>query len=391
MNFSLPPQTPEGQRNAVNADEKTITVGAGAGTGKTWVLTNRYLRLLLENENISPSNILTLTFTEAAAGEMKQRIEKRISEEIKNFTHQNRKQNIIEGLSDSWISTIHSFAGRIIRESGLSLDVDPRASVITTQQTEDFWEGIKNALEFANLRELARTYGDKILRDNAKILDEDYYLSSAVNKWKSGILTTLARDVSELHSSLGHSWIDMLKWSDDDETLINEARPGVENILTKEWQDVWNLFAKMNLPNASKTNSAGLQLNSILDWQTQNSPDNKYSLKRFYDVVVLDKNIKANRGEPFATFKAIEGMSFGDWRKSRSETIKNITQDLDSDFRQKISPEEKRMRRSLMKFCALSWGMWDMMKQRRGLLSFSDMIDMSKFKEFVKKLSKMIP
>ena len=93
MNFSLPAQTPEGQRNAVNADEKTITVGAGAGTGKTWVLTNRYLRLLLENENISPSNILTLTFTEAAAGEMKQRIEKRIGEEIKNFTHQNRKQN----------------------------------------------------------------------------------------------------------------------------------------------------------------------------------------------------------------------------------------------------------------------------------------------------------
>ncbi|MBR0315871.1 MAG: UvrD-helicase domain-containing protein [Synergistaceae bacterium] len=374
MNFSLPAQTPEGQRNAVNADEKTITVGAGAGTGKTWVLTNRYLRLLLENENISPSNILTLTFTEAAAGEMKQRIEKRISEEIKNFNRQNRKQNIIEGLSDSWISTIHSFAGRIIRESGLSLDVDPRASVITTQQTEDFWEGIKNALEFANLRELARTYGDKILRDNAKILDEDDYLSSAVNKWKSGILTTLARDVSELHSSLGHSWIDMLKWSDDDETLINEAWPGVENILTNEWLDIWNLFAKMNLPNTSKTNSAGILLNSILDWQSQNSSDSKYSLKRFYDAVVLDKNIKANRFEPFATFKDIEGMSFGDWRKSRSETIKNITQDLDSNFRQKISPEEKRMRRSLMKFCALSWGMWDMMKQRRGLLSFSDMI-----------------
>ena len=38
MNFSLPTNTPEGQKKAITADEKIITVGAGAGTGKTWVL-----------------------------------------------------------------------------------------------------------------------------------------------------------------------------------------------------------------------------------------------------------------------------------------------------------------------------------------------------------------
>ena len=195
MKFSLPKGTPQGQKSAISADDKTITVNAGAGTGKTWVLTNRYLRLLIENENILPSNILTLTFTEAAAGEMKQRIENKIKEEAKNFDNELRKRKILEGLSDSWISTIHSFAGRIIRESGLSLDIDPRASVITTQQTEDFWESIKNALDFSRLRDLARIYSDndKILQDTAEFLDKNEYLSSAVNKWKSSNLTALSR------------------------------------------------------------------------------------------------------------------------------------------------------------------------------------------------------
>ena len=372
MKFSLPKDTPQGQKNAINADDKTITVNAGAGTGKTWVLTNRYLRLLIENENILPSNILTLTFTEAAAGEMKQRIENKIKEEAKNFDNELRKRKILEGLSDSWISTIHSFAGRIIRESGLSLDIDPRASVITTQQTEDFWESIKNALDFSRLRDLARIYSDndKILQDTAEFLDKNEYLSSAVNKWKSSNLTALSRAASELHSSSGRSWKDMLKWAEDDDLLIGRTEPSVKKILIEEWLEVWDLWSKITLPYASNPDGPGGKLNSILEWQSQFNFPAQDLLKTFYDVVVLDKTIKANRYEPFVTLKTILGMTLGDWRKTRPETIKNITLKLDS----KISPEELKMRGILLKFCALSWGMWDMMKQRRGLLSFSDMI-----------------
>ena len=372
MKFSLPSETPKGQKNAIKADDKIITVDAGAGTGKTWVLTNRYLRLLTENENILPSNILTLTFTEAAAGEMKQRIENSINEEAKNFDNETRKRKILEGLSDSWISTIHSFAGRIIRESGLSLDIDPRASVITTQQTEDFWEGIENALDFSRLRDLARIYSDKdkILQDTAEFLDKDEYLSAAVNKWKSPTLTELARTASDLHSSSGRSWQEMLLWSDNDNFLIKKTLPSINRILIDEWREVWDLWSKIILPEASNPDGPGGRLNSILRWQSANSPENDKALKTFYDVVVLDKTIKANRYEPFLTLKTILGMTLGDWRKTRPKTIKEITLKLDS----RISDEELKMRRTLLKFCALSWGMWDMMKQRRGLLSFSDMI-----------------
>ncbi len=117
MTFSLPENTPQGQRTAVLADHKTITVEAGAGTGKTWVLTERYARLLDDDSELLPSNILTLTYTEAAAGEMKERITHRIEEGLKNSPNNERKREILYGLADIWISTIHSFAGRLIRLS----------------------------------------------------------------------------------------------------------------------------------------------------------------------------------------------------------------------------------------------------------------------------------
>ena len=140
MKNTLPPDTPKGQRDAITAYDKTITVEAGAGTGKTWVLSQRYLNLLLNDDDLLPADILTLTFTEAAAGEMKERIEQLITKSLDLFPNAERKQKVLDGLSDSWISTIHSFAGRLIRESGLSLDIDPMASVIPAYQEQSFWE-----------------------------------------------------------------------------------------------------------------------------------------------------------------------------------------------------------------------------------------------------------
>ncbi|MBQ3626758.1 MAG: UvrD-helicase domain-containing protein, partial [Synergistaceae bacterium] len=59
----LPENTPQGQKQAVNSNKQIITVTAGAGTGKTWVLSNRYARLLLSSNEVLPKDILTLTYT----------------------------------------------------------------------------------------------------------------------------------------------------------------------------------------------------------------------------------------------------------------------------------------------------------------------------------------
>ncbi|MBQ7594199.1 MAG: UvrD-helicase domain-containing protein [Synergistaceae bacterium] len=370
MNFSLPIDTPEGQKKAISTDEKIITVGAGAGTGKTWVLSQRYLRLLLENEDISPSNILTLTYTEAAASEMKQRIIAMIENELEDFHDEARKRKILDGLADSWISTIHSFAARLIREAGLSLDIDPKASVISTQQENEFWEGIKNAAEFANFRELARAYGDKQLRDVAKFLDNDEYFSACVSKWSAGTLSEFARKTAELHASSGHSWKEMLEWAEDDK-LIAETRPAIEKILADEWADVWDFWSQFtNLPKPKKSGGSGEKLVNILTTRAKNPLLD--DVRKFYEDIVIDagKEIVGTAGQPFKAFKEETGLTFGDWRKTRPELIKKITPDYDKNF----SDEELRMRKSLMKFCALSWGLYNEMKSHRRLMSFSDMI-----------------
>ncbi|MBR1418391.1 MAG: UvrD-helicase domain-containing protein, partial [Synergistaceae bacterium] len=150
----LPIGTPDGQKQAVNLDADIITVTAGAGTGKTWVLSNRYARLLLSNNDILPKDILTLTYTDAAASEMKTRIEERVIKILnddKNISAE-RKAAIIDGFGEAWISTIHAFARRIISESGLNVDIEPKADVISKPQEENFWNDIAQAVEFGNLR-----------------------------------------------------------------------------------------------------------------------------------------------------------------------------------------------------------------------------------------------
>jgi len=76
--------------------EGAVLVIAGAGSGKTRVLTSRIAYLLMQ-KNVRPENIMAITFTNKAAGEMKERLEK------------------IANISGMWVSTIHSMCVKILR------------------------------------------------------------------------------------------------------------------------------------------------------------------------------------------------------------------------------------------------------------------------------------
>lgn len=85
---------------AVHAKDNHILVVAGAGSGKTRVLTER-IKFLLE-QGVRPCNIVAITFTNMAAEEMKERL------------------SDVEGVGDAFIGTIHSFANRVMKLSGES-------------------------------------------------------------------------------------------------------------------------------------------------------------------------------------------------------------------------------------------------------------------------------
>ncbi|MDO4743631.1 MAG: UvrD-helicase domain-containing protein, partial [bacterium] len=115
---------------AVNA-KPTVLVSAAAGSGKTAVLVERVIRLITDPKNlIDADKLLIVTFTNAAAAEMRTRIEKRLYEEsIKqpNNKHIIRQQILIESAR---IQTIDAFCIDLVRKNFNFLGVSPDFKII---------------------------------------------------------------------------------------------------------------------------------------------------------------------------------------------------------------------------------------------------------------------
>ncbi len=94
---------------------------AGAGTGKTTVITER-IKYLILSKAAKPDEILALTFTEKAAKEMEERVD----------------ISMPYGYTQMWISTFHSFCDRVLRDSALHIGLDPRYKLMTQSETVQF-------------------------------------------------------------------------------------------------------------------------------------------------------------------------------------------------------------------------------------------------------------
>ena len=108
------PKWTENQELAINESSKNIIVSAGAGSGKTAVLTERVIRKLINGVDIN--NLLILTFTSAAASEMKERIRSAIIDN--NLTDQLLK------IDSSFITTFDSFALSVVKKYHYLLNID---------------------------------------------------------------------------------------------------------------------------------------------------------------------------------------------------------------------------------------------------------------------------
>ena len=102
------------QREAVSYGDGPLLVIAGAGTGKTTVLTRRIAHLIA-SKRARPEQVLALTFTEKAAVEMAERVD----------------QLIPYGYAETWIGTFHAFGDRVLREAALDGGLDPRFRVLS--------------------------------------------------------------------------------------------------------------------------------------------------------------------------------------------------------------------------------------------------------------------
>ncbi len=139
------------QQEAVTHFEGPLLILAGAGSGKTRVITRRVAWLL--QQGVRPGNVLAITFTNKAAGEMKQRVD-----------------TLVPG-NRVWISTFHSLGARLLRQYGERINLDRN---FTIYDTDDRNKVVKQALEAAGL-------------DNVKFTPER--IGAAISKAKNQLLT----------------------------------------------------------------------------------------------------------------------------------------------------------------------------------------------------------
>ncbi len=166
------------QRLALDAHDRSVSLAAGAGCGKTFVLTERFLSYL-DPSVLGPvaelTELVAITFTDAAAREMRERIRNRCYQRLQEASSEGEKQSwqqLIPAMDEARISTIHSFCATLLRRYAAEAAVDPHFELLSGPAAEllriQTLDNRLRQLLIANhepLIELATRFGLQNLRD----------------------------------------------------------------------------------------------------------------------------------------------------------------------------------------------------------------------------------
>lgn len=144
---SIKELNPQQAKAVLNPCKSCTKIVAGAGTGKTKIISKRFTKLVLEiaNEGIqNPADrLLVITFTDKAAGEMKGRI---VSElESAGCVSENQ---------DLWISTFHSFCSRILKKHSIDAGLSPSFKLADESTLNTIYENILKRIRYGEMREI---------------------------------------------------------------------------------------------------------------------------------------------------------------------------------------------------------------------------------------------
>ena len=123
------PADSDARMRATHTLDRDLFLDAGAGCGKTRVLVDRYIRILDQEPDTSPHQIIAVTFTKKAAAEMKERVRARCQEFAAEHTDE-RWQRVARELETAPIDTIHGLCSRLLHENAVAARVDPVFAVI---------------------------------------------------------------------------------------------------------------------------------------------------------------------------------------------------------------------------------------------------------------------
>lgn len=174
------------QRQAIEYNEGPLLIVAGPGTGKTFVITEKIKYLILEKK-VNPENILALTFTEKASFEMEERVDKALP----------------YGYFQTWIMTFHSFADKVLRESGYHIGLPLDYKLLTEAESILFFKKNLFNLDLKYFRPLGNPnkFVEALLKYFSRLKDEDIS-PEEYKKWVLNKKDWLSEEEKEKHQEL---------------------------------------------------------------------------------------------------------------------------------------------------------------------------------------------
>ena len=317
--------TPE-QKSAIDTRDKTLLVSAGAGSGKTFTLTERIIESLLDKENpLDISRMLIVTFTRAAVGELKERI----SAAIKRALLENPDNDSLEKqffmLPGAKISTIDSFCNDIFKNNAERFGISPKYRIADPIEasllSHNVFSSLINAVYEGELEEEVASAEefDELASSLASIKRENDIESLFIKVYKDvdcliegvDVFERFARELTEfakspeestyikfikdtLHSALdyhSHACLalrDILIPTEDTKSklgfvnTLTEASEYLDKINRKESYDALREALTVAMPNASTVSSKEETPELILAKKTRN--DAKDELSEIYSL-----------------------------------------------------------------------------------------------------------
>lgn len=312
-------------QQAALAIDKNISVTAGAGSGKTRILVDRFLKIALQQPALT-KNIVAITFTEKAAAEMQERIAEEVNSRLlkENLNPAERKnlQYIRDQLSSAHISTIHGFCMRILQEFPIQANVTPdftildpiRQQVLMHSAIKSAFENLdKNALQdegtdwFSLFIALPRRRISDML---ATALDKPYEMSIIKNEFEK-------RTKGEYIAFLTKHWLEIFN-----------------TVIKPEFIDSAFLFIKRILENdtVQLKNEKAQELQSLLKLFSEAYSQDQHSLDTCGAILNIASAF-TTKGNPYKNLSYL-GKKDG-WDKSIHKNIIEL-----SEF---LSPVQKRI------------------------------------------------
>ncbi len=220
------------QERAIN-EKGNLLVSAAAGAGKTAVMTERIVRLIAEGANVN--ELLVVTFTKAAAAEMKQRIEARLSDLAESAEDEAVRRRLYDAAADiggAGISTIHSFCQDVLRHNPHLAGLDPAFRVADEAEAAMLRaEALDSVIEAAH--EEAETLGSDEIDRLIDTLGDDKTLAEIIIKLYTFIIARPNPIVwlDTAVSAYGEAFDEFASIAQD--VLINETKRDLRGMRTE--------------------------------------------------------------------------------------------------------------------------------------------------------------